>query len=103
MQRALKAVHHQVRLFNVLGLPRAAPAGDLGLTARELLVLQLLGAGHSARGIARQLATSPRTVEKHLEHIYRKIHVNDRLNAVRVAHEAGLLSRSPRSASAVSP
>lgn len=81
-------------LFDQLGLARAAPERGFGLTARELLVLRLLRDGHSARGIARRLATSPRTVEKHLEHIYRKIHVNDRLNAVRVAQEVGVLSRS---------
>lgn len=91
MQHTLNALHHQVQLFESLGLARAAQRDDLGLTARELLVLRLLAAGHSARGIARRLDTSPRTIQKHLEHIYRKVHVNDRMNAVRVAREAGVL------------
>jgi DNA-binding CsgD family transcriptional regulator len=93
VQLALTALHHQVELFHRLG-QWSGPQRDLGLTARELIVLQLLGEGHSARGIARLLVTSPRTIEKHLEHIYRKVHVHDRLNAVRVAQEVGLLSTS---------
>lgn len=91
-------VHHQVDLFHMLGLVGSAPAQDLGLTARELVILQLLSHGVSSRGIARRLSISPRTVEKHLEHIFRKIHVNDRLNAVLVAQEVGLLSHSRHSA-----
>ena len=61
------------------------------LTGRELAVLQLLADGHTAAAIARRLTSSPRTVHKHLEHIYRKLEVRDRLTAVRVAQLRGLL------------
>jgi DNA-binding CsgD family transcriptional regulator len=100
IQPSLTALHHEVDLLDRLGLGQLSPGRCLGLTARELVVLKLLGGGHSTRSIARRLAASPRTIEKHLEHIYRKIHVNDRLNAVRVAQEAGLVfrSRSPHEA-----
>jgi DNA-binding NarL/FixJ family response regulator len=79
-------------LFRDLGRGERAPAPDLELTARELAILELLSNGMSSRGIARRLSISPRTVDKHLEHIFRKIHVNDRLNAVLVAQDLGLLS-----------
>lgn len=65
------------------------PAG-VGLTARELAVLALLARGLSSGSIARQLATSPRTVAKHLEHVYRKLGCKDRLVAVALARELGL-------------
>jgi DNA-binding CsgD family transcriptional regulator len=94
IQPALAAVRRQVDLLDRLGLRSRPPAAEVGLTCREEVVLRLLSDGHSARAIARQLATSPRTVEKHLEHIYRKVHVNDRVNAVRVAREMGLSLRS---------
>lgn len=95
IQPTITAVHHQVDLLEGrVGLDRIDRSVALGLTGRELVVLQLLADGFPARGIARRMATSPRTIEKHLEHIYRKIGVHDRLNAVRIAQELGLLSRS---------
>jgi DNA-binding CsgD family transcriptional regulator len=73
------------------------------LTPREQDVLVLLAAGSTARAIAGQLQVSPRTVCKHLEHIYAKLGVGDRLSAVSQAHSLGLLplpvrrTDSPRS------
>jgi DNA-binding CsgD family transcriptional regulator len=63
-----------------------------GLTEREFAVLTLLGSGLTAQSIARRLNTSPRTVHKHLEHLYRKLGVRDRLAAVQRARQAGLLA-----------
>lgn len=54
--------------------------GDL-LTQRELLVLDLQARGSTARGIGSQLGMSPRTAQKHLEHIYRKLGVHSRHEA----------------------
>lgn len=68
---------------------RAAAAA--GLTATEIAVLALLTEGHTAHGIGMRLSMSPRTAHKHLEHIYRKLGVNDRLAAAFVAREAGIL------------
>ena len=69
---------------------------DRRLTDRELAVLTLLGAGLTAGAIARRLDTSPRTVHKHLEHLYRKLGVRDRLMAVQRARDAGLLTTRAR-------
>jgi DNA-binding CsgD family transcriptional regulator len=72
------------------GSPHSVVDG-FGLTGRELSVLSLLADGYSAFGIARRLAISPRTVQKHLENAYRKLEVRDRLSAVQVAQAACLL------------
>ncbi len=52
----------------------------------------LLERGRTAEAIAHDLGISPRTVHKHLENLYRKLGVGDRLRAVAVAREAGLLA-----------
>lgn len=74
------------------GKPDVSPtAVSLGLTGRQLAVLQLLAEGLTAEAIARRLAISPRTVHVHLDHLYRKLGVRDRLRAVLVARECGLV------------
>ena len=60
-------------------------AGHFGLTWREASVLALLRQGLTIHAISRQLCCTPRTVEKHVEHLYRKMDVRDRLSAVRAA------------------
>jgi DNA-binding CsgD family transcriptional regulator len=62
------------------------------LTPRELAVLKLLGDGLTAVAIAHRLRISVRTVHKHLERIYGKLGVNDRLAAVLEARRLGLVA-----------
>lgn len=71
---------------------RLEAADGAGLTARELAVLRLLAEGLTADAIGRRLGVSRHTVRKHLEHLYRKLGVSDRLVAVREARARGLLS-----------
>lgn len=52
------------------------------LTSRENEVFYLLTRACTADSISRKLSISPATVRKHLEHIYRKLGVTDRLAAV---------------------
>lgn len=52
------------------------------LTGRELQILELVALGRTNSSIARTLEISPRTVAKHLEHIYRKLDVSSRDAAV---------------------
>lgn len=70
---------------------RLAAAREIGLTDRELEVLELLAQGLLATSIASRLALSPRTVHKHLGNIYEKMGVHDRLVAVSVAQQRGLV------------
>jgi DNA-binding NarL/FixJ family response regulator len=71
----------------------SAPCADTGirLTARELAVLDLMGNGLIAAAIARQLGISPRTVNKHIENIYRKLGTHDRTSAVLRGQDLGIL------------
>lgn len=57
-------------------------AAGTGLTPREAEVLGWIGLGKSNRDIAEILGMSPRTVNKHLEHIYEKLGVENRTAAV---------------------
>ena len=66
-------------------------AGEFGLTARELEVLELLAQGLLATSIASRLSLSPRTVHKHLGNIYDKLGVHDRLVAVSLARSRFLV------------
>jgi DNA-binding NarL/FixJ family response regulator len=52
-----------------------------GLTGQEALILALLATGKSNVGIAAELAISPLTVRKHVEHIYSKLRVSRRTDA----------------------
>ena len=61
------------------------------LTERETVILRRLATGMTADAIARAEGISAGTVRKHLEHIYRKLGVKDRLLAVRCAWEDGLV------------
>ena len=63
------------------------------LTDRELRVLQLVALGRTNSAIAHVLDVSPRTVAKHLQHIYRKLGVSSRAAAVYCA--SALPSSSP--------
>ncbi len=68
-------------------------ASDVGLTSRQLQVLELLAEGLLAGTIAHRLAVSPRTVHRHLGHIYAALGTHDRLTTVIRAQQLGLLPR----------
>jgi DNA-binding CsgD family transcriptional regulator len=52
------------------------------LTSREVEIMEMVAAGRTNVAIARALDMSPRTVAKHLEHVYRKLGVSNRAAAV---------------------
>lgn len=62
--------------------PRAAPAHPLGLSAREAEVAALLCQGLSNKLMARELALSERTVKFHLAHVFAKLDVHNRADAI---------------------
>ena len=61
----------------------------LPVTPREREVLSWLAAGKTDRDIGEILGMSPRTVQKHLQHIYQKLGVETRTAAVVRAMELG--------------
>jgi LuxR family transcriptional regulator, maltose regulon positive regulatory protein len=86
--------------FERAGLPIRPPTSRGGvaaaglvepLTARELEVLELLAAGSPNRAIAERLVVTPETVKKHLSHLFGKLGVTNRTQAVARARELGLL------------
>ncbi len=62
------------------------------LSDRELEVLQLVAAGLSNTEIAAKLIISTSTVKTHINHLFSKLGVQSRTQAVVRAHELGLLS-----------
>jgi ATP/maltotriose-dependent transcriptional regulator MalT len=61
------------------------------LTVRELEILRLVAAGLSNAAVAAQLIVSVGTVKSHLKHIYSKLAVESRTQAVARARKLGLL------------
>lgn len=69
----------------------AAAAAEYALSKRETEVLEHLGRGLEYREIAETLFISPATVRKHIENIYRKLQVDNKMRAVRKASRHGLI------------
>jgi DNA-binding NarL/FixJ family response regulator len=63
-----------------------------GLTDREVEVLRLIARGRLNKQVAATLGISPKTVGRHVEHIYAKAAVTTRAGATLFAMEHGLLS-----------
>ncbi|MFY9234521.1 MAG: LuxR C-terminal-related transcriptional regulator [Fimbriimonadaceae bacterium] len=61
------------------------------LSNRELEILRLVAAGHSSRDVAEVLCVSKRTIDFHMNNIYQKLRVHNRMHAVRMALRLGLL------------
>ena len=61
-----------------------------GLTARELEILRMVAVGRSNREIANDLVLSEKTVRNHLEHIYAKAGVSNRVSASMFALRHGI-------------
>ena len=70
------------------------PPGYGDLSEREREILALIGAGRSNTEIADQLVISMATVKTHVRHVFAKLDLRDRAQAVVVARDAGLVSGS---------
>lgn len=73
------------------GVVQHAPARSdrLGLTAREREVVELIAQGRSNPEIAARLHISPKTLEKHVSSIFRRLAVRTRAQAIVRARAAG--------------
>lgn len=68
-----------------------AALDSLGISSREAEVLALIAAGHSNKVVARLLAISPNTVKTHLAHLFEKLDVASRTQAVDRARSLDIL------------
>ena len=64
------------------------------LTKREIEILSLIVEGHSSKQVAELLYVSKRTVDFHLDNVYDKLQVTNRMQALQRATRLGILPRS---------
>ena len=65
-----------------------AAAESHSLTPREIQVVELIVAGKRNSEIGKILECSPRTVQKHVQHILRKLNLETRVNICIWAYES---------------
>ena len=82
----------------LFGGPKPAPfdgnpkaVNTLGISPRELMVLNEIAAGRSTKEIARVLEVSPNTVKTHTARLFEKLEATRRTDAVNKARELGIV------------
>jgi DNA-binding NarL/FixJ family response regulator len=93
-------VRHSARPASA-NIATRSPIGSL--TPREREVLMLVGQGLSNAEIAARLFISDTTVKTHVKRVLMKLGVRDRVQAVVLAYESGLVQTQSRGASAETP
>jgi DNA-binding NarL/FixJ family response regulator len=66
------------------------------LTDSELKVFTLVGKGFTNEQIAKELFVADTTVRTHIRHIFEKLDLRDRVQAVVLAYDTGLVRPAPR-------
>jgi len=106
LARAIREVHKGNTFFSpsiakrLRSLSLNAPDGCRSLkkkgalSSRELEVLQLIAEGKANKQIARGLGISIKTVEKHRQHLMRKLDLHDTAGVTRYAIAAGIIESS---------
>ena len=91
---ALRQVAEGTVFSHNIGAPadrREVVARGLGLTRRESEILTALGTGQANKQIAFELGVTEQAVKYHLTNVYRKLGAQNRVEALRLAGERGLL------------
>jgi DNA-binding NarL/FixJ family response regulator len=89
-------------VYQALDLAEPEQSGsvrEVGLTERELAILQALARGLSNEAIAKELWIARQTVKFHVRNVYRKLGVSNRTEAARYAYQHGLVANAVDDAS----
>jgi DNA-binding NarL/FixJ family response regulator len=79
------------RVVNVFREIRPPNKADYELTAHETRLLKMLADGHNYKTAAKELSVSVNTISFHMRHIYDKLHVHSKSEAVSKALRHGLI------------
>lgn len=82
-----------MKALNLIRTPIVShiPRQDFGLSPREIELLEQLKNGLTYDQLATNMFISVGTVRKHIENVYRKLQVNNKTNAVKVAMDNRLI------------
>lgn len=82
-----------MKALNLIRSPfqQQAPRQDFGLSPREIELLEQLKNGLTYDQLATNMCISVGTVRKHIENVYRKLQVNNKMHAVKVALDNRLI------------
>lgn len=83
--KTLKLLRNPIQIENI------KEKEDIALTSRETEVLEHLSKGLSYNAIADNLILSTGTIRKHIENIYKKLQVHNKLEAVQKAKKSNLI------------
>ena len=94
---AIRTVHAgRKRIPPEIAAELADHAADDQLSAREIDVLRLIGAGNANKQIADKLSIGETTVKSHISNILSKLCANDRAHAVTIALRRGIIELQAR-------
>lgn len=83
-----EVAHRVIELFRDF---RPAKPSPHDLTPHELRLLKLLAEGHNYKTAAREFGVSINTISFHMKHIYEKLHVHSKSEAVAKAMRSGIV------------
>jgi DNA-binding NarL/FixJ family response regulator len=81
-----------IEAFTTASTPAESPPVLNPLSPRELEVFQLLGRGMSNQEIAQRLVVAETTVKTHIARVLTKLNLRDRVQAVVLAYETGIIT-----------
>jgi DNA-binding NarL/FixJ family response regulator len=70
---------------------RPQEKAEHNLTAHEVRLLQLLAEGHNYKTAGKEIGVTPNTIAFHMKHIYEKLHVHSKSEAVAKALRSGIV------------
>jgi DNA-binding NarL/FixJ family response regulator len=85
----------QTLIATFAGRPRRAPAATVSLdalTPREVEILTLVGTGRSNAQMAASLFITENTVKTHVARVFDKLGIHERVQAVIIAYDTGLVA-----------